>query len=296
MLVDPTVTIYKAGAFLARELPGPVVNFAAERGGRLVGRLATERRHIVTKNLRRVNPSLSGRRLEAAVDASFASYARYWAESFRLPSIPISRLDAEFSWEGYEHVVDARAHGHGAIIALPHLGGWEWAAFWLAALEKVPVTAIVEQLSPPELFMWFVQLRESLGMNVVPLGPNAGRESLKALRMSHVLCLLSDRDIEGNGVEVEFFGERTTIPAGPAMLAFRTGAPLLPTAIYFERRGHKAVVKPPLVVERQGKLRDDVQRVSQNLAYALEALIRQAPEQWHLMSPNWPSDVGTVGY
>ena len=128
-------------------------------------------------------------------------------------------------------------------------------------------------------------------MHVVPLGPDAGKVVLKALKAGHVLALLCDRDIEGTGVEVEFFGERTTLPAGPATLALRTGAALLPTAVYFEGDGHFARVEAPLVVERSGgRLRDDIVRVTQQIATALEGLIARAPDQWHLQQPNWPSD------
>lgn len=246
---------------------------------------------MIARHLRRVRPELSGRALDAAVDAAFDSYARYWVESFRLPDMSPADIDAGFSYAGFDHVVRAREKGTGAIIALPHLGGWEWAAFWLASIEHIPVTAVVESIEPPELFEWFVDFRRSLGMNVVGLGPKAGSESLRALRANEVLCLLSDRDIGGGGIEVEFFGERTTLPGGPATLAIRTGAPLLPTAIYFEGAGHhRAVVEPPLDTERRGTLRADITRVTQDLAHALERLIAAAPEQWHLMQPNWPSD------
>jgi KDO2-lipid IV(A) lauroyltransferase len=129
-------------------------------------------------------------------------------------------------------------------------------------------------------------------MTVVPLGPEAGSAVLRALKENQVLGLVCDRDILGTGVEVEFFGEKTTLPSGPATLAIRTGAPLLPTAVYFEgRRGHRGVVRPPLTIDRTGKLRDDVVRVTQLLAYELEDLIRAAPDQWHLLQPNWPSDL-----
>ena len=100
---------------------------------------------------------------------------------------------------------------------------------------------------------------------------------LAAIRDNHIVCLLSDRDIAGDGVEVDFFGERTTLPPGPVTLALRTGAPLLPAAVYFRGDGHHAVVRPPMDLTRQGRFRDDVARLTQDLADELEALIRLAP-------------------
>jgi KDO2-lipid IV(A) lauroyltransferase len=92
-------------------------------------------------------------------------------------------------------------------------------------------------------------------------------------------------------VEVEFFGEQTTLPGGPATLALRTGAPLIPTGVYFRSGGrHLAMIGPPITVQREGRLRDDVVRITQELARRFEELVRMAPEQWHLMQPNWPSD------
>ena len=116
----------------------------------------------------------------------------------------------------------------------------------------MPITVVVEPLEPPELFDWFVSFRESLGMTVVPVGPAAAAAVLRALRANEVVCLLCDRDIQGGGVEVEFFGERTTLPGGPATLALRTGAPILPTAVYFAagRDGHHGVIRPPIAAQR----------------------------------------------
>lgn len=225
----------------------------------------------------------------------FRWYARYYHESFRLPDLSASEIDREFGYEGFGQIEAACASGQGPILALPHLGTWEWAAFWLALVPEYKVTAIVEPLEPPELFEWFVGFRESLGMNIVPLGPDAGKASLSALKNGEVLCLLADRDLQGNGIPVEFFGERTTLPAGPATLALRTGSPLLPTAVYWRdgtRWGH---VMPALDTERRGKLREDIARVTQDLATAFESLISAAPEQWHMLQPNWPSDYDALG-
>jgi KDO2-lipid IV(A) lauroyltransferase len=175
-------------------------------------------------------------------------------------------------------------------MAMPHLGSWEWAAHWLTLHHDVPVGCVVESLEPPELFDWYRSFRASLGMKVVGLGPGAGTETMSMLRENRAVCLPSDRHVGGAGVEVEFFGEVTMLPAGPATLALRTGAVLLPIAIYDHPGGCHGVVRPPVVAQREGRLRDDVARVTRTLAAELEVLIAAEPEQWHLLQPNWPSD------
>jgi KDO2-lipid IV(A) lauroyltransferase len=113
----------------------------------------------------------------------------------------------------------------------------------------------------------------------------------RALAANRIVCLLCDRDLVGNGVSVDFFGETTTVPSGPATLALRTGARLLPCAAFFAADGfHVGRVGPAIPTEREGRLRADVQRVTEALMERMEAFIRTAPEQWLLMQPNWPSD------
>jgi KDO2-lipid IV(A) lauroyltransferase len=262
------------------------------RGGALgASGVLGDRRLIIERNLRRVHgPGLQGLALRRAVQRTVDNYARYWVESFRLPGTSPDELDAGMSFEGMHRVDEAVASGTGPIVALPHLGGWEWGGFWLASTLGYRVTVVVEPLEPPELFEWFADLRRSFGMEVVPLGPGAGSAVARAIKDAHVTCLLCDRDLTGGGVEVEFFGERTTLPAGPATLALRTGAALLPTAVYFRGKGHHAAIREAIPVERRGSLREDVGRITQLLAHELEALIRAEPEQWHLLQPNWPSD------
>lgn len=246
---------------------------------------------MLERNLcRAYGRELSGLELRRAAQRAMDSYARYWVESFRLPGTSPEELDAGMSFDGFHRIENAVASGTGPILALPHLGGWEWGGFWVAATLGHRVTAVVEPLEPPELFEWFADLRRSFGMDVVPLGPEAGAAVTSAIMAAHVICLVCDRDLTGTGVEVEFFGERTTLPAGPAALALRTGAPLLPAAVYFRGRGHHAAIREAVPVERRGRFREDVQRITQVLAQELEALIRAEPEQWHLLQPNWPSD------
>jgi len=284
---------YRAASVAAQNLPEPVTSFAASMIGMGFGTGMRGRRAMIERHLQRVDPSLRGPALRRAAQAAFDHYARYWVESFRLPGLTAEEVDAAFSYDGLVHLDDALGAGRGVILALPHLGGWEWGGRWIAE-QGVPITVVVEPLEPPELFQWFVSFRKSLGMTVVPVGPEAGRAVLRALRQNAIVCLLCDRDIQGGGAEVEFFGERTTLPAGPATLALRTGAPILPSAVYFTpgRESHHGVVRPAVPAERSGALHDDVARITQALARELEILIRIAPEQWHLFQPNWPSDPG----
>jgi phosphatidylinositol dimannoside acyltransferase len=294
LLDAATTSTYRFGALAARRLPAVVAAGMVTPAGLGANLASRERRAMIERHLRRVDPTLRGLRLRRAVQEAFDSYARYWLESFRLPNLSVGTVERGFDVEGYQHIVDALDAGNGVILVLPHLGGWEWAGRWIVD-QGHQITVVVEKIDPPELFEWFVDLRSALGMNVVALGPDAGQTVMRALRENHVVCLLADRDLQGGGPEVEFFGERTTLPAGPAMLSLRTGAPVLPTGVYFTDRvdGHFAWVRPPLPVERvEKRLRDDVARITQLLAHDLEILIRRAPSQWHLFQPNWPSDPG----
>lgn len=282
---------YRTGSVVARAVPAPVAHRGARAAGRLLARTMKGRRAMLERHLRRVHgPELSGAQLDREVRLAFASYARYWAESFRLPGSTPAQLAAATTSEGLENVERASAAGKGVILALPHLGGWDFGGAWLASL-GFRMAAVVETVEPPELFEWFARLRRSLGLEVLPLGPGAGPAALRRLREGAVVALVCDRDLEGTGVEVEFFGERTTLPGGPATLALRSGAALVPCAVYFREGGaHHAVMGTPLDTSRHGRLRDDVALVTRALAVELEALIRRAPDQWHLLQPNWPSD------
>lgn len=288
-----TVGSYKLASLLAQLTPGPLAYASARLIGYTASASLQSRRSIIERHIKRVKPGIAKRDLRSAVQGAFDSYARYYVESFRLPGLPKEVVYNSLTIEGFDLVLEGLSKGRGVILALPHLGGWEWAGRWLADQEH-KVTVVVEPLQPPELFEWFTKLRTNLGMNVVPLGDGVATQILSALRDNHVVCLLCDRDIRGDGIPVEFFGEETTLPGGPVTLALRSGAPLLPVGVYFTDRynGHHAVVRRPLEISRAGRLRDDVAAGTQRLARELESLISRAPEQWHMFQPNWPSDPG----
>ncbi len=200
-----TVGSYKFGALAAKLMPGPMASLTATGLGFGASFASPAKRAIIERHLQRVNPKLRGASLRVAVQQAFDSYARYYVESFRLPSLNAKAVDKPFSVEGFEHVEAAVEQGNGCIFALPHLGGWEWAGRWMTD-RGYKLTVVVEALDPPELFQWFADLRKELGMTVVPTGSGAAAAVAAALKRNEIVCLLRDRDIERNGVEVTFFG------------------------------------------------------------------------------------------
>ena len=282
---------YKLAALLSRKLPRKIGLSVASFLGYAVARIDKKRRGQVIRNAARLSDSeFSRKEVKDFLNKTFESYAHYWLNTFRLIDMTEEELERTFSHDGWELIETAIKEDPGVILVLPHLGAWDWGGLWISKIKGVPVTAVVEPLEPPELFEWFKRSRNALGMEVIPVGPDAGSQVIKAISDKRVIVLVSDRDIGGSSVEVEFFGEKTLLPAGPATLALRTGATLLPVAIYNKSDGCHGVVRPAISLERKGKFRSDVKRITQTIAEEMEFLIRKAPEQWHLMQPNWPSD------
>lgn len=294
------VGAYRLGEVAAQRAPRRVGEPVLQALGQVSALRGGDRRTIVERNLRRVyQRDLTRNEMASKVQATFESYARYYYDSFRLTGMSVDEVADGFTVEGFEHLQAAMDRDDvGPVLALPHLGGWEWAAFWITQVQGWKLAAVVEKLEPPELFEWFLEFRTSLGMNIIPLGPTAAAEVTMAAANKEIVCLLCDRDLTGVGPEVTFFGERTTLPAGPAVMALKGGCTVLPTAVYFTDRGVHGVVRPPIVIERSddgGSIRADVVRFTEVLAAELETLISRAPEQWHLMQPNWPSDYAALG-
>ena len=282
---------YKLAALLSRKLPKRIGLSVASFLGYVIARIDKKRRDQVIRNANRLSDSeLSRKELKDFVNQTFESYAHYWVNTFRLVDMTKEELGSTFTHDGWELIETALKKDSGVILVLPHLGAWDWGGLWISKIKGVSVSAVVEPLEPPELFEWFKRSRNALGMDIIPLGSDAGSQILKAISDKQLIVLVSDRDVGGSSVEVEFFGEKTLLPAGPATLALRTGATLLPVAIYNKEDGCHGVVRPAIPLERKGKFRSDVKRITQTIADEMELLIRKAPEQWHLMQPNWPSD------
>ncbi len=279
----------RAGVGIVGLLPAGLARSLGEFGGWIWHRFATGRRTMAQRHMRRVlGPDADA---AAAAKKVMVSYGRYWAEALWARSRRVPQMMAGTTVVGLDKLVNAREQGIGMIYALPHMGNWE-AAAPVSVDVDVPVLAVAEKLANERITDWFTAMRAEFGIEIVLATGSATvmRSLEEGLAENKAVALLSDRDLKGRGVEVEFFGEKTTMPAGPATLALRTGAPLFPCGCYFTDDGHHIVVKDPIPMPTDGTRTEKIQKITQDLAYELEAIIREAPMQWHLVQPNWPSD------
>ncbi|MCU1657417.1 MAG: KDO2-lipid lauroyltransferase [Pseudonocardiales bacterium] len=286
---------YAAGWGAVKALPYGV----SARAFRVAADAATARNgggvRQLRKNLRRVvGPDTSEADLDRIVRDSLRSYARYWLETFRLPKMDHGdvALRTDKNTEGVEHIDEAMARGRGMILALPHMANWDAAAIWLIR-HGVPFTTVAERLKPESLFDRFVAYRESLGMEVVALtgGQRAPADVLsERLRAGGAICLVADRDLSRNGIEVQFFGEPTRMPAGPSLLAATTGAALLPVSLWFTDDGWAQRIGSP--IELSGaRLRDQVAAGTQAIADTFAREIADHPTDWHMLQRLWLADL-----
>lgn len=279
----------RAGVGLVGLLPGRLVRALGTWFGSVWARVDGRRRTMAARHATRVLGSRAD--AEETAIAMMKSYGRYFAEALWARAHRIDGMIAATEVRGLDKIIAARDAGTGMIYALPHMGNWE-AAAPVAVKEGVPVVAVAEVLPNRRITDWFTRMRAEFGIEVVLATGRVEvmRQLEEAIAENKAVALLSDRDLKGRGVEVEFFGEKTTMPPGAATLALRTGAPLLPVCCYFEDGGYRVVILDPLPMPEEGTRTEKVISITQSLAGALESLIRDNPRQWHLVQPNWPSD------
>lgn len=285
---------YAAGWVLLGWLPEPLAaalfrfgaDLAWRRDGPGTRRLRGNLDRVLSWRARRDRAEASPQQLADLTRAALRSYARYWLEVFRLPVLPRERIRARFVLHDEAILSAALARGRGVVAALPHMGNWDLAGSW-AVLSGMPFTTVAERVQPIRLYDRFVAVRESLGMEVLPLtgGARPPFDMLTdRLRSGRLLCLLADRDLTAAGVPVDFFGATATMPAGPATLALRTGATLFPVTLWYEGEGWRARIHPAVP-------HTDVATMTQRLADAFAEGIAAHPADWHMLQRLWREDL-----
>ncbi len=274
---------YRFGWRHGGRLPEPVVRAL----GAVAARVVVARDGVHVRRLRQNLTVLSGRPADAALlRAGIAAYVRTFWEVLALPrwspADVLSRVELV-----NEPVVREAFATTGAVVALPHSGNWDLAGAW-ACLTGMPVTSVAEQLPTAE-YAAFLAFREGLGMEILShRAPDLVDTLVETVRRGRIVCLMADRNFSGRGVEVDFAGRRVTFPAGPALIARRSGAALVPTVAHYGgeplRRGSRMrLVIGPVVPTQPGD--DGLVAMVQACADFFAATLADHAEDWHLLQP-----------
>jgi KDO2-lipid IV(A) lauroyltransferase len=248
-----------------------------KRNGKSVQRLRS--------NLSRTQPGMTLLDLDLLVIDAMRSYMRYWCDTFRFPDWSSQRVTETVSVTNEHLLMEAIAAKTGVIVALPHAGNWDHAGAYFCA-KGVPLVTVAERLKPEKLFLKFLSYRESMGMEVLPLDGRVLETLADRLRAGALVALVADRDLSRSGIEVEFFGAPARMPAGPALLAIRTQAPLITAFVSYTDAGVHIDFKS-VMLPSSGSEREMVQEIVQMTAVHFEDGISQRPQDWHMLQRIW---------
>ncbi|MCX6996110.1 MAG: hypothetical protein NTV49_03260 [Kiritimatiellaeota bacterium] len=278
---------YRLAALLSRRLPRLFVYWL---GLRLADFFYLFRRHdrqAVIRNLRRIYTAqgitLAAPALEGLARKTFQYFGKYLVDFFRFARLTPAQVHHLVSLEHTDYLAAAQQHGRGVLLVTAHVGNWELGGAVIAAL-GYRVNAVVLPERVEKINRLFQRQREQRGINPIPLGQSP-LALVRCLRRGEMVALLGDRDFTRHGVPAPFFGQPVSLPRGPARLAFKTGAPILPAFLLrqvddtFLLRCH-----PPIYPGQEGS----VARIQEKLIAVMEKEIAAAPYQWFIFEDFWP--------
>jgi phosphatidylinositol dimannoside acyltransferase len=244
------------------------------------------------RNLARVAPEASYRQLRTMSREGMQKYFRYWCDVFRLPDWSYRRTVDTFVLENKSTLQAALDEGRGVVASLPHAGNWDHGGAYMA-LAMDSLVSVAEDLKPERLTTKFLDFRRELGIEVIVLrkGEDVFGQLVDKLAEGKLLALLGDRDLTSRGVPVDFFGEATRFPAGPAALAHTTGAPLFAAHLWCEGEMSFCRVGDRITTDRSLDRTSYVRAATQQIADEMAEGIREHPTDWHMLQPLWLSDL-----
>ena len=254
-----------------------IADIVTKRNGKGVQRLRS--------NLARTQPHITSLDLEILLYKAMRSSVRYWCDTFRLPDWTAERISNTVTTTNEYLLLDAIAAGKGAIVTLPHVGNYDHAAAYFCG-KGARIVTVAEHLKPEALFKEFMAYRAAFGMEALPLDGRVIPTLAQRLRAGCVVALAADRDLSRTGVDVTFFGGPARMPAGPAILALKTNAPLISVMISYTDIGiHIDFELVP--IPTQGSENERVAQIVQNSADLFAQGIAQYPHDWHMMQRIW---------
>jgi KDO2-lipid IV(A) lauroyltransferase len=274
-------------AGIHRNLPTGMVRALAQAAGAAACWSLVSRRRVVEENVRRLTLGLDGRERAHVVRRTFENFAVCTADMLALPGSSRESLLRRVSIDGLTHLDEAVSRGRGVIVVTAHLGNWELGGAALAAL-GYPTEALVEAIGPARDAA-MARCRAATGLHLIPLGPSATRQAIRALRAGRVLAVAGDRALGGSPRRIVAFANgRREVPTGPAWLTLETGAPVVTVRIVRARTGifpYHATVDPQVRCDELGDA--PVAALTDRIAARLSAAVLDHPDQWFVFQPGW---------
>lgn len=276
-------------AFLAQWLPlawaYALAGFVFSLGYRLWPEKRRDTQHNVSRILGEPVESPTVQQLAHQV---WRNFGKYFVEFLRMPKMTRADFDRLVSLQGEENLMRALNHPHGAIFVQAHFGNMDMSGAILFRYNRTVVVA-ADDLKPPALMDWVKRARAKWRLELVP---NRGSMPIfqSVLEQGGLVGLVVDVGVRKKGIGVKFFGEDSMFPAGPAVLAKRTGAVIVPSCAYCTPERHfVVVVDEPIVLQDTGDEAGDLQRTTQQMVNRLERFIAAHPDQWYIFRPVWHS-------
>jgi lauroyl/myristoyl acyltransferase len=236
-------------------------------------------------NLSIVRPDLADSEIEKLVQQGLSSYLRYWCDTFRIHTWSSERISRTVTCTDDHLLRQPMNEGRGVVVALPHSGNWDHAGAYFCQ-EGFPLVTVAEVLKPIKLFEKFLSYRQAMGFEVLGLDSRAFVTLIKRAREKRLIALVADRDLSSSGIEVEFFGKRAKMPAGPALLAIKEGLPLVVAHVSYTDTGiHIDFHEIP--VASQGSEENRIKSTVQLIASTFEIGIKKDPQDWHMLQRIW---------
>lgn len=275
---------------LASALPRKVSYLAARVLSDLAHLVFSEKREWARENISRViaRPTDSGE-TKALARRMFRSYGLYWADFFGLGGRFAKAVRGLVRVEGLEHLTDALELGKGVIFVTAHIGSWDVGGAALSATAGLPrFSAVVEPVTKESSDYAMTEMREKRGISVIPLGrPLAiGR----ALRRNEIVFVVGDRIVGAEGVDVDFFGERTPFPRGAAYWAVKSGAAIVPGFCIRQPDGtFVGHIEKAIPSDGFDDAESGIRIQTQRIAAVIERYIAKYPDQWCMLQPIYTS-------
>lgn len=260
--------------------------------GRVAYWLVRDARRMTIKNLSRAfgwpkrHP-----RLARTARRVFINAGKNVADLILLPRLSRNDVDRLVRVKGRHHIDRAMAQGRGIIVITGHIGNWELMAAFFAT-RGYPVNVVARRVYDPRLDRILNDLRKNANVRGISRDQDA-REMIRILRRGEILGLLMDQDTKVRGVFVPFFGRTAHTPAGPAILAMKTKAVVVPMAVHRQRDDtYLITVEQPLKLVCTGNQEEDILANTAACTSALERFIRMDPAQWVWMHDRWRKGQG----